>query len=165
MSLVALVTLLEELRPEGTIMKTPDPNNLQHQPVFLLPYEEHDGPFAGKTDCKFLSVGWAQYNPREISVKTLRHTGSKWFRQSEELPIHRVIDLTLLLAQAVRSVDGKIELPAGTLENQSGLVSIVARIADSQKKDFKQKLNDQTVLRRLGVLLDTLQQMRVEKII
>jgi len=146
-------------------MKTPDPYNLKHQPVFLLPYDEHDGPFAGETDCKFLSVGWAQYNPRAISVKTLRHTGTKWSRQSEELPIHRVVDLTLLLAEAVRSVDGRIELPAGTLENQSGLVRIVATLADSQKKDFKEKLNDQTVLRRLGVLLDTLLELRVANLI
>ena len=72
-------------------MNTPYPNNLKHQPVFLLPYEIHDGPFAGETDCKFLSVGWAQYDPpagqpRGLSVKTLRYTGTKWSRQSENCP-------------------------------------------------------------------------------
>jgi hypothetical protein len=29
-----------------------------------------------------------------------RYTGEKWSRQSEELPIHRVIDLTILICRA-----------------------------------------------------------------
>src|ERR1035437_2835823 len=128
--------------PGGTIMKTPDPYSLKHQPVFLLPYEEHDGPFAGKTDCRFLSVGWAQYDPRSISVKTLRHTKTKWSRQSEEVPIHRAIDLVLLLANAVRFGGGRIELPAGTLENQPGVLAIDATLANStQANDFNAKLH------------------------
>ena len=147
-------------------MESPDPYNLKHQPVFLLPYQEHDGPFAGDTDCKFLSVGWAQYNQRAISVKTLRHTGTKWSRQSEEMPIHRVIDLALLLVSAVRSVGGRIELPAGTLENQSGAVTIAAKHADAaEERDFRRELLDQAVLRRLGVLLHMLEKMRDENLI
>jgi hypothetical protein len=152
-------------------MKTPDPYSLSHQPVFLLPYDEHDGPFAGATDCKYLSVGWAQYEPppgqsRGISVKTLRHTGTKFSRQSEEIPIHRAIDLVLLLANAVRSVDGNIDLPSGRLENQRSAIRIEAKLADAaQRRVFKEKIRDRAVLRRLGVLLDTLQVMRSEKLI
>jgi hypothetical protein len=147
-------------------MKTPDPYSLKHKPVFLLPYEEHDGPFARETDCKFLSVGWAQYDPGGISVKTLRHTDIKWSRQSEELPIHRAIDLVLLLANAVRVGGGRIEFPAGTLENQPGVVAIDATLANTaQAKDFNAKLHDKAVLQRLGVLLHTLEGMRTQNLI
>ena len=31
-----------------------------------------------------------------------RHTGEKWSRQSEELPLHRVLDLAILTCRAMR---------------------------------------------------------------
>ena len=37
----------------------------------------------------------------EISLKVWRFTGGKWSRQSEELPIHRNIDLNILLLGAL----------------------------------------------------------------
>ncbi|MDU7710081.1 MAG: DUF6530 family protein, partial [Clostridium sp.] len=36
--------------------------------------------------------GWT-----ELSAKVWRNTGEKWSRQSEELPLHRVIDLATLI--------------------------------------------------------------------
>jgi hypothetical protein len=36
----------------------------------------------------------------DISAKVWRYTGEKWSRQSEELPMHRVIDLALLICRA-----------------------------------------------------------------
>jgi hypothetical protein len=36
----------------------------------------------------------------EISAKVWRHTGGKWSRQSEELPLHRALDLALLICKA-----------------------------------------------------------------
>ena len=35
----------------------------------------------------------------DISGKVWRHTGEKWSRQSEELPITRILDLAILAAQ------------------------------------------------------------------
>jgi hypothetical protein len=32
----------------------------------------------------------------EISAKVWRYTGEKWSRQSEELPLHRILDLAIL---------------------------------------------------------------------
>ncbi len=49
------------------------------------------------TDVKALSIGTAQYDFDEISLKVWRHTGIKWSRQNEELPLHRNIDLNILL--------------------------------------------------------------------
>ena len=44
-----------------------------------------------------LSIGKSQWNTEDISAKVWRHTGEKWTRQSEELPIHRVLDLAILI--------------------------------------------------------------------
>jgi len=35
-----------------------------------------------------------------ISAKIWRHTGEKWSRQSEEMPLHRVLDLAILICKA-----------------------------------------------------------------
>jgi hypothetical protein len=79
------------------------PTTLKHKPVILSEdYEQVDGRFAGHSDAKGLSLGLAQWNDRgqvDISAKVWRHTGEKWSRQSEELPLHRVIDLCLLICR------------------------------------------------------------------
>ena len=35
----------------------------------------------------------------DISAKVWRYTGEKWSRQSEELPLHRVLDLAILIVR------------------------------------------------------------------
>ena len=79
----------------------PLPQHLDHKPVYALPYEHFDGVSADSTDVRYISVGVAQYNPDEVSIKVMRHTGAKWTRQAEELPLHRVVDMTLFLAKAL----------------------------------------------------------------
>jgi hypothetical protein len=80
------------------------PTDLKHKPVIISEeYDKIDGRFAGKTDAKGLSLGLAQWNQRgkvDISAKIWRHSGKKWSRQSEELPLHRVIDLAILICRA-----------------------------------------------------------------
>jgi hypothetical protein len=52
---------------------------------------------------KGLSLGLAQWNERgkvEIAAKIWRHPGEKWSRQSEEMPLHRVLDLAILICKA-----------------------------------------------------------------
>ena len=67
------------------------PTNLKHKPVLVVEdYDKVDGRNALNTDAKGLSLGLAQWNDRgkvDISGKVWRHTGEKWSRQSEELPI------------------------------------------------------------------------------
>ena len=79
------------------------PTNLKHKPVILSEnYENVDGRFAYNSDAKGLSLGLAQWNDRgkvDISAKVWRHTGEKWSRQSEELPLHRVLDLAILVCR------------------------------------------------------------------
>ncbi|HHX74292.1 MAG TPA: hypothetical protein GX699_05240 [Firmicutes bacterium] len=82
------------------------PTTLKHKPVIVVEnYENVDGRYAYQSDAKGLSLGLAQWNDRgkvEISAKVWRHTGEKWSRQSEELPLHRVLDLAILVCRALR---------------------------------------------------------------
>lgn len=80
------------------------PTTLKHKPVIVSDnYDNIDGRNAYNSDAKGLSLGLAQWNDRgkvDISAKVWRYTGEKWSRQSEELPMHRVIDLAILICRA-----------------------------------------------------------------
>ena len=80
------------------------PTTLKHKPVIVSEnYENVDGRYAYNTDAKGLSLGLAQWNDRgkvDVSAKAWRYTGEKWSRQSEELPLHRVLDLAILVCRA-----------------------------------------------------------------
>lgn len=82
------------------------PTGLKHKPVITVENYEHvDGRNAYVSDAKGLSVGLAQWNDRgrvEASAKVWRYTGEKWSRQSEELPLHRALDLAILIARVIR---------------------------------------------------------------
>jgi len=79
------------------------PTTLKHKPVIVVEnYGEVDGKRAYDSDAQGLSIGLAQWNDRgsvEASAKVWRHTGEKWSRQSEELPLNRVLDLAILLCR------------------------------------------------------------------
>jgi hypothetical protein len=79
------------------------PTTLKHKPVIVVEnYSEVDGKSAYDSDAKGLSVGLAQWNDRgtvDVSAKVWRHTGEKWSRQSEELPLNRVLDLAILVCR------------------------------------------------------------------
>ena len=81
------------------------PNHLSHKPIVKLEdYTQLDGKFANQTDAEGLSIGLAQWsNAKEmdLSAKVWRYTGEKWSRQSEELPLHRVLDLASLLCASI----------------------------------------------------------------
>lgn len=80
------------------------PTTLKHKPVIVAEnYGNIDGRYAYKTDVQGLSLGLAQWNDRgkmDISAKIWRYTGEKWSRQSEEMPLHRVLDLAIFLCKS-----------------------------------------------------------------
>lgn len=86
------------------------PTTLKHKPVIQIDnYSNVDGKYANSSDAKGLSLGLAQWNDRgkvDISAKIWRHTGEKWSRQSEEMPIHRVLDLAILICQTSQYFQG-----------------------------------------------------------
>jgi hypothetical protein len=81
------------------------PVTLKHKPVIVSEdYGNIDGRYAHNSETQGLSLGLAQWNDRgrvDISAKVWRYTGEKWSRQSEELPLHRVIDLSILVCRAL----------------------------------------------------------------
>ncbi|MGI6730502.1 MAG: DUF6530 family protein [Anaerovoracaceae bacterium] len=80
------------------------PTTLKHKPVIVAEnYGNIDGRNAYKTDVQGLSLGLAQWNDRgkvDVSAKVWRHTGEKWSRQSEEMPLHRALDLAIFICKA-----------------------------------------------------------------
>lgn len=79
---------------------------LKHKPIIGVDYESQD---ASAHDAKFLSLGRAQWAQgyKDYSAKVIRLTNEgtdqeKWSRQSEELPLWRVLDLATLLVASIQ---------------------------------------------------------------
>ena len=81
------------------------PTNLKHKPVIVAPdYKNIDGRERGKGTTEGFSMGLAQWNDRgrvDGSARIWRHTGVKWSSQSEELPLHMVLDLAIFLCKGL----------------------------------------------------------------
>lgn len=93
------------------------PTHLQHEPIVVVnDYDQIDGIYAFQTDAQALSFGHAQYDKNELSLKVFRHTGDKWSRQSEELPVHRVFDLALLAIKSMLGNPWNGQTPGGFQE-------------------------------------------------
>lgn len=151
------------------------PTTLKHKPVIVSEnYENIDGRYAYDSDAKGLSLGLAQWNDRgkvEVSAKVWRHTGEKWSRQSEELPMHRVLDLAMLICRAKQYIGEAYRYPKLydpkqptidriALQGDAMTVSVCTdnEMIDSDIKLFAQCLSsdDEMIgerLRRLSALL------------
>lgn len=119
----------------------------------------------------------AKWNDRgkvDISAKVWRYTGEKWSRQSEELPLHRVLDLAILICrvklhfrEAYR--DEKLydtENPVIDRVGLQGDAMTVAICTDNEKIDediklFSQALSndDELIGERLQTLARILKEM------
>ena len=103
----------------------PLPQHLAHKPIYALPYQHFDGIYDADTDVRYISIGIAQYDNDSISIKTMRYTGDKWTRQAEELPLHRVIDMTLFLAKVLfDDQNGTVNIPNDTFVNQGSDITV-----------------------------------------
>lgn len=96
------------------MIKVEAPRHLAHKPVYTIDnYNLRDGKNNPETtDAQALTIGNSQWNENEISAKVWRHTTGdestgKWSRQSEELPLHRLIDLNILLANVLADLQGE----------------------------------------------------------
>jgi len=154
------------------------PTNLKHKPVLVSENYGHvDGRYAYKTDAQGLSLGLAQWNDRgkvDISAKVWRYTGEKWSRQSEELPLHRVLDLAILVCRGKQYFQEAYRLPelydpGNPVIDRIGLqgdAMTVAVCTDNEKigedlKLFRQALSDDDELlaERLRTLSRILKEM------
>ena len=106
------------------------PKHLSHKPILSVNnYDKIDAQYRAKTDIRALSIGIAQYDMDEISLKVWRHTGQKWSRQSEELPLHRNIDLNILLLGALMT-DINSGYPKTNLREEIDNASGIQQIKD-----------------------------------
>jgi hypothetical protein len=98
------------------------PTTLKHKPVIVAQnYDKVDGRIV-HSDAKGLSLGLAQWNDRgkvDISAKIWRYTGEKWSRQSEEMPLHRVIDLAILICRSKKYFNEAYRYSNSYDENQT----------------------------------------------
>ncbi|MDR3327580.1 MAG: DUF6530 family protein [Prevotellaceae bacterium] len=128
------------------------PKHLSHKPIISVnDYDKIDALYANHTDVRALSIGRAQYDGDQISLKVWRHTGNKWSRQSEELPIHRNLDLSILLLAAL-STDTSVNYPISNLslniDNEEDVQAIKEYYKEHKKdleprlKQLKQLLNE-----------------------
>lgn len=70
------------------------PKHLSHSPIIGVDYSEKD---ADAGDAKYLSIGYSTWDSNDFSAKIWRKSGNSWSRQSEELPLWRVLDLAELV--------------------------------------------------------------------
>jgi hypothetical protein len=79
------------------------PTHLKHKPIISGDnYASVDDPRRNGTDAVALSIGYSQYNDGEdISAKVWRYPGQMWSPQSEELPVRRAFDLSILALAAM----------------------------------------------------------------
>lgn len=110
------------------------PTKLKHKPVIVAEdYERIDGRTAFNSEAKGLSLGLAQWNERgkvDISAKVWRHTGGKWSRQSEELPLHRVLDLSIFVLKALAYMREAYRIP-GMYDREKPVIERVGLQGDA----------------------------------
>jgi Family of unknown function (DUF6530) len=128
------------------------PDQIAHTPVYVVPYFAHDPHREDNTDAQFITLGWSQWDGDEPSAKVVRHSGQRWSRQSEELPLGRLVDLTILTTLALLEGSSFTKIEKGVFENQIGAIDVAhgskrdrVYLADSLK-------SDETLKRRLREL-------------
>jgi Family of unknown function (DUF6530) len=147
----------------ATMLNFPPPIRLKHQAIYMLPYESFDGPWAGKTDAKYLSIGlaqWREFDPTALlSAKVWRYPDEKWSRMSEEIPLHRLADLCTLLVKTFYQdrPTNVVVIDAKTLENQDETIELRRmngvpegiRKEDKRIKERLRKLRDELMAANL----------------
>lgn len=137
------------------------PKHLSHKPIVAVDnYNNLDGHYISTdTDVESLSVGYAQFdntNPDELTAKVFRYDSQhhRWCRQSEELPLHRCVDLCNLIVQSIMLAKGIKYKTSGIkispLQKDSNNLPIIERYYNNKSNHMQEKLDE------LKKLLNTL---------
>jgi len=141
------------------------PDQLLHKPVYVVPYFDLDPGREGNTDAQFITLGWSQWDQRELSTKVVRHSGQRWSRQSEELPLPRAIDLAILTALAFGQGDDFVQIDSGTFENQSAPITVAHGSRRDRTAATKALREDPIIKSRLSALFGILNDLNNEGLI
>ena len=147
------------------------PKNLTHKPVYALDYENLD-EYVPTTDAQWISVGWSTWDPRALALKIFRWTGNKWSRESEEVPLARLIDAAIwviLVVVAIRSASSPNQLPgpvsikSGVFIGQSGESEVSSESSPEGLADAQERIiSNERLHQRIEKLTDLLVQLRAE---
>lgn len=77
------------------------PTWLAHKPIVAVDYKQRD---ANAGDAEYLSIGRSTWDNSSISAKIWRwtDTGDRWSRQSEDIPLWRLLDLAILFTAVIK---------------------------------------------------------------
>lgn len=139
------------------------PENLSHKPIVAVDHYNHiDGHYVVTgTDVESISVGYAQFdntNPDELTAKVFRRDSQtgRWCRQSEEIPLHRCVDLCNLIVQSI--------MIAKDIDYSHVQKIIVPEIKNCNKKDdiriFYDRLNPSKPGETYNQLREKLRELR-----
>ena len=120
------------------------PEHLKHKPIIAVDnYHKEDGIHKNDTDAKGLSIGRSQWDKNEISAKVWRHKeDSGWSRQSEELPLHRVLDLAILILSIYNSSEGKIDTFLKEMVIDEGGMEDIKTFLDENEEVFEKRIEE-----------------------
>ena len=138
----------------------PFPHQIAHSPVYGLRYNAHDPDRENDSDVHWLTIGWAQWDEDEPAAKVVRHSGQRWSRQSEEIPVSRLVDLTTLLAKVFQGNADEISFEAGFFENQPEDITIKAKSSRARATLAATLHRDEKLRRRLANLADVMIALR-----
>jgi hypothetical protein len=128
------------------------PQHLKHQPIVVVDDYNIIGEKNKDSDAKGLSIGKSLWNEDEISAKVWRHVEKtqRWSRQSEELPLHRVLDLAILIVSLYKSNINQSTSLKETVLNENDLLKV---------QDFL-KENEEDLIPRLKELKELLKEIK-----
>lgn len=81
------------------------PKHLSHSPIIGVDYSEKD---ADAGDARYLSIGHSTWDSNDFSAKIWRKSNNHWSRQSEELPLWRVLDLAELVIATITGQESSL---------------------------------------------------------
>lgn len=120
------------------------PNHLSHRPIVAVDYSNKDAYYG---DARYLSIGTSTWSYEEISAKIFRTLGNgKWARQSEELPLWRLLDLATLLIGVVTGQKTYLEEETVSLDMKDFLESYIndnQEIYTPRLNEIRRLLNNQ----------------------
>jgi hypothetical protein len=134
------------------------PTHLQHKPIVASFYPDVEGNEA--SDARFLSIGRAQYSNDSASVKLFRRSkdGTRWSRQSEELPLARACDMALLVATVIR----RLQSNEGCNDHESKSTLNEKVVAEEDLDFLRQALGTDRVSTSLRSLREVLNSIDLE---
>ena len=114
------------------------PTWLAHKPIIAVDYEQRDTQ-AKAGDAIYLSIGRSTWDNDTVSTKIWRVSADRWSRQSEDIPLWRLLDLAILFTATLK-------------EKPSVLGELLINEADEQFLKEKIKENEDLYRPRLEEL-------------